>query len=73
MTNQTESNIKIKWIDVQEIALQLHEKFPDIDPLSIRFTDLHRWICEITGFDDDPNHSNEKILETIQELWIKEL
>ncbi len=61
------------WKDIQEIALSLVEKYPETDPLSIRFTDLHKWICELNGFSDNPKSSNEKILEAIQMAWIKEL
>ncbi|HTD03351.1 Fe-S cluster assembly protein IscX [Undibacterium sp.] len=62
----------MKWIDTTLIAEALYDKFPDIDPLTIRFTDLHRWVCELDGFDDDPQHSGEKILEAIQMAWIEE-
>ncbi|MFZ6844242.1 Fe-S cluster assembly protein IscX [Undibacterium sp. RuTC16W] len=62
----------MKWIDTFQIAEALYDKFPGIDPLKIRFTDLHRWVCELDGFDDDPNHSGEKILEAIQMAWIEE-
>ena len=53
----------LKWTDSLEIAIQLDEKYPDIDPQQIRYTDLHKWICELDNFKDDPNKSNEKILE----------
>jgi FeS assembly protein IscX len=62
----------MKWTDVQEIAVALYDKFPDLDPKAIRFTDLHRWVMELDGFDDDPNRSGEKILEAIQMAWIDE-
>lgn len=62
----------MKWTDVLDIAIELSDKFPDIDPLTVRFTDLHRWVCELDGFEDDPNRSNEKILEAIQQAWIDE-
>ncbi len=62
----------MKWTDVLDIAIELVDKFPDTDPLTIRFTDLHRWVCELEGFEDDPNRSNEKILEAIQQAWIDE-
>ena len=62
----------LKWTDSLDIAIQLDEKFPDIDPQQIRFTDLHQWICELDDFDDDPSKSNEKILEAIQMAWIEE-
>ncbi len=64
--------MSLKWTDSLEIALALDDKYPDIDPLSIRFTDLHKWICELDEFDDDPDKSNEKILEAIQMAWIGE-
>ena len=62
----------MKWTDTQEIAIALCEKFPDQDPKTLRFTDLHRWVMELPGFDDDPNRSGEKILEAIQMAWISE-
>jgi FeS assembly protein IscX len=62
----------MKWTDSREIAIALAERFPDTDPKTIRFTDLHRWVLELPGFDDDPNHSGEKILEAIQMAWIDE-
>lgn len=62
----------MKWTDVLDIAIALSDKFPDTDPLTIRFTDLHRWVCELDDFDDEPNRSNEKILEAIQQAWIDE-
>jgi len=63
---------EMKWTDTIRIAEELNDKFPDIDPLTIRFTDLHRWVCELDGFDDAPDHSGEKILEAIQMAWIEE-
>ena len=63
---------KLTWIDVREIGIALNGKFPDTDPLSIRFTDLHRWVRELPGFSDDPEKSNEKILEAIQMAWLDE-
>ena len=62
----------MKWTDTQQIAEELYDKFPDIDPRTIRFTDLHRWVMELDGFDDDPNRSGERILEAIQAAWIIE-
>tara|TARA_Y100000748_G_scaffold301663_1_gene302296 strand:+ start:715 stop:912 length:198 start_codon:yes stop_codon:yes gene_type:complete len=62
----------LKWTDSLDIAIQLDEKFPDIDPQMIRFTDLHKWVCELDEFDDDEMKSNEKILEAIQMNWIEE-
>jgi FeS assembly protein IscX len=62
----------MKWTDVQDIGIALYEKFPDIDPLSVRFTDLHKWVTELNGFSDNPKNSNEKILESIQMIWLDE-
>ena len=64
--------MSLKWTDTLEIAIQLNEKFPDVDPKLIRFTDLHQWVCELEEFADDPNKSGEKILEAIQMAWIEE-
>ncbi len=63
---------KLNWNDHEGIALALLEKFPDIDPLTIRFTDLHKWICELEQFDGDPKASNEGKLEAIQMAWLEE-
>jgi FeS assembly protein IscX len=62
----------MKWTDSREIAIALCEKFPDVDPQTVRFTDLHKWVLALPGFDDDPNRSGEKILEAIQMTWIDE-
>jgi FeS assembly protein IscX len=62
----------MKWTDTLDIAIELYEKFPDVDPRYVRFTDLHRWVTELEGFDDDPIKSSEKILEAIQMDWIDE-
>ncbi len=63
----------MKWTDVQVIAEALYDAHPDVDPKVIRFTDLHAWVMALDGFSDEPNNSNEKILEAIQLLWIEEL
>jgi FeS assembly protein IscX len=63
----------MKWTDTLELAIALSEARPDIDPRTIRFTDLHRWVCELPGFNDDPARSGEKILEAIQMAWIEEV
>ncbi|HKO66360.1 MAG TPA: Fe-S cluster assembly protein IscX [Burkholderiaceae bacterium] len=63
----------MKWIDSEEIAIALFEKYPDVDPRTVRFTDLRRWVCELENFSDDPNRSGEKILEAIQMAWIEEV
>jgi FeS assembly protein IscX len=63
---------EILWTDAEEIGIQLAEKFPDIDPLTVRFTDLHRFVTELEGFADDPSKSNESRLEAIQMAWHEE-
>ncbi len=62
----------LKWTDSLEIALALQDKFPDIDPRQVRFTDLMLWVRELDEFSDDPGHCGEKILEAIQLAWIDE-
>lgn len=62
----------MKWTEIQEIAIALTEAHPDVDPRTVRFTDLHRWVTELEAFDDDPKRSGEKILEAIQAAWIEE-
>ncbi|MFM8463484.1 MAG: Fe-S cluster assembly protein IscX [Burkholderiaceae bacterium] len=62
----------MKWTDTVRIAEALYDRHPEIDPLTVRFTDLHRWVLELDGFDDDPARSGEKILEAIQMAWIEE-
>jgi FeS assembly protein IscX len=62
----------LKWHDSEEIALQLIEHHRDVDPLTVRFTELRRWVTELTDFDDDPQASNEGKLEAIQMAWLEE-
>ena len=62
----------MRWTDTIRIAESLSDHYPDIDPLTVRFTDLHRWVCELEGFVDDPARSSEGILEAIQMAWIDE-
>ena len=62
----------MKWTDTRRIAAALLDAHSEIDPRHIRFTDLHRWVQELPAFEDDPQRSNEKILEAIQMLWIDE-
>ena len=61
----------LTWTDVDEIGYQLAEKFPDVDPLTLRFTDLHSRVTELDGFAGPPEASNEKILEAIQLAWLE--
>jgi FeS assembly protein IscX len=63
----------MKWIDTLDIAVALSDKYPEVDPKKIRFTDLHNWVLELEGFDDAPKHGGEKILEAIQAAWMAEL
>tara|TARA_B100000965_G_C19468156_1_gene702849 strand:- start:61 stop:255 length:195 start_codon:yes stop_codon:yes gene_type:complete len=60
------------WTDVNEIAIELYEKYPDMDPTYILFTDLQKLVLELEGFEDQKDRVNERILETIQMLWIEE-
>lgn len=62
----------LKWTDTEDIAIALFEKMPDIDPLNVRFTDLHQWVCALGDFADDPKASNEAKLEAIQMAWLEE-
>ena len=62
----------LTWRDAEDIGIALSEKYPDIDPLTVRFTDLHRYVTELAGFSDDPKASNEKLLEAIQMAWLDE-
>lgn len=63
---------KLTWNNLDDIALSLYEAHPEVDPTHIRFTDLHKWITELDGFDDDPLKSNEAKLEAIQMAWLEE-
>ncbi len=63
---------KLRWTDVNDIAIELEERHPDVDNINLRFTDLHKWVLELPDFADDPNRSSEKILEAIQAAWIDE-
>jgi len=62
----------MRWTDTIDIAIALEEHHPGADNVNLRFTDLHKWVCALPGFADDPNASNEKILEAIQMAWIDE-
>ncbi|MFB3139712.1 MAG: Fe-S cluster assembly protein IscX [Candidatus Acidiferrales bacterium] len=63
---------ELTWDNTENIALALLEKFPDTDPLTVRFTDLHKWVTELEDFSDDPKASNEGKLEAIQMAWHQE-
>lgn len=62
----------LKWTDSLEIAIALSDAHPDIDPKTVRFTDLYLWVQQLDEFNDDPAHCGEKILEAIQMAWIDE-
>ncbi|MCI0530069.1 MAG: Fe-S cluster assembly protein IscX [Nitrospira sp.] len=64
--------MELTWNDAEDIAIALLEKYPDLDPLTVRFTDLHRWVTELPEFEDNPQKSNESILEAIQMAWFEE-
>ena len=64
--------MKLQWTDTLDIAIELDEKFPEVDPKTVRFTDLSGWVLALDGFDDDPDHCGERILEAIQMAWIEE-
>ena len=64
--------MELKWTESLEIAIALHEKHPDVDPRTVRFTDLYNWVVELDDFADDKDHSGERILEAIQMAWIEE-
>ena len=62
----------MKWTDINDIAIELADTHPDIDPTRVNFVDLMTWVKALPGFEDDPKHSGEKILEAIQAAWIEE-
>ena len=63
---------EIDWTDTLEIGIQLQELFPDTDPYTVRFTDLHKWVTQLPGFVGDPTKSSEGLLEAIQTAWHEE-
>ena len=65
-------NRPLTWTSTEDLAIALADKFPDTDPLTVRFTDLHKWVMALEGFSDDPKNSNEKKLEAIQMAWHEE-
>jgi FeS assembly protein IscX len=62
----------MKWTDSREIAIELSDKFPDVDPTKLHFVQLREWVLALDGFNDDPKHCGEKILEAIQMAWMDE-
>ncbi len=67
------ASLGLKWIDSLEIALDLIELHPDVDPMKLHFTELRQWVQDLERFDDDPNHCGERVLEAIQLAWIEEV
>ena len=67
-----EIHMKLRWTDTRDVAIALYEAHPEVNPMTVRFTDLHKWVMDLPDFDDDPNHSGEKILEAIQAAWMDE-
>ncbi len=63
----------MKWIDIDDIAIELADNYPDLDPKTVNFVDLRNWILQLEEFDDDPEHCGEKILEAVQAAWIEEI
>lgn len=62
----------LRWTDIYDIAIALEDTYPDVDIVNLRYMDLWKWVQELPEFEDDPNRSNEKILEAIQMAWIQE-
>jgi FeS assembly protein IscX len=62
----------LTWSDAEDIGILLLEHHPEVDPLTVRFTELHKWVTELPGFADDPKKSNEAKLEAIQMAWHEE-
>jgi FeS assembly protein IscX len=66
------ATVSLGWRDAEDIGIALSEKFPAVDPLTVRFTDLHKWVTELDDFSDDPKASSESTLEQIQMAWLDE-
>jgi FeS assembly protein IscX len=64
--------MSLKWTDILDIAIELDETHPEVDPTKVNFVDLRNWVMELSEFDDDPERCGEKILEAIQTAWIEE-
>jgi FeS assembly protein IscX len=62
----------MKWTDVTDIAIELAETHPDVDPTHVNFVDLMNWVLALPDFNDDPKHCGEKVLEAIQQAWMDE-
>ena len=64
--------MSLKWVDTLDIAIELDETRPDVDPKFVNFVDLRQWVMDLDEFDDDPEHCGERILEAIQLAWMEE-
>jgi len=64
--------MKLAWTDVNDIAIELCQAYPDVDPMTVRYTDLREWVLTLDDFEDAPEHCGEKILEAIQMAWLEE-
>ena len=64
--------MSLKWTDSLDIAIELDDKYPDVEPRTVNFVDLREWVIGLDDFDDDPEHSGERILEAIQMAWMEE-
>jgi FeS assembly protein IscX len=64
--------MSLKWVDTLDIAIELDETHPEVDPKFVNFVDLRQWVMDLDAFDDDPDHSGERILEAIQLAWMEE-
>ncbi len=64
--------MSLKWVDTLDIAIELDETYPAVDPKFVNFVDLRQWVLDLEDFDDDPDHSGERILEAIQLAWLDE-
>jgi FeS assembly protein IscX len=72
VTADEDGRMGLKWTDVNDIAIELADTHPDVDPISVRFTDLRQWVMNLDAFEDDPDRCGEKILEAIQMAWLDE-
>ncbi|ARR48603.1 hypothetical protein PDPE_1-02036 [Photobacterium damselae subsp. piscicida] len=64
--------MSLKWTDSRDLAIELCDLHPDVDPMTVRFTQLREWIMELDGFEDEPSHCSERVLEAVQMCWIEE-
>ncbi|MGB0360596.1 MAG: Fe-S cluster assembly protein IscX, partial [Endozoicomonas sp.] len=65
--------MSLMWADVYDIAIELYEAHPEVDPKFVNFVDLRNWVLILDDFDDDPDRCGEKVLEAIQMAWMEEI